>query len=133
MEMSSRWSGRSLLQSFMTLLLSLLNSVTRQHRGSPTGASRAEDRSGASSHGAARSLESLGNRMPNATQPVAVAMQIVEAARAAVDEEISFEPFVLAARAAHFRADPELAARLSDLALLIQFEELRRAGRLPVA
>ena len=71
--------------------------------------------------------------MPNATQPVDVAMQIVEAARAAVDEEISFEPFVRAARGAHFRADPELAARLSDLALLIQFEELRRAGRLPVA
>ena len=72
--------------------------------------------------------------MPNATQqPVDVAMQLGEAARAAVDEESSFEAFVLAARAAHFRADPELAARLSDLALLIEFEELRRAGRLPVA
>lgn len=43
------------------------------------------------------------------------------------------DPFVLAAHAAYLRADPELLARLSDLALLIQFEELRRAGRLPVA
>jgi hypothetical protein len=71
--------------------------------------------------------------MPNATQPVNVATQLVEAAKAAVDEGIPLEAFVLAAHAAYLRADPELAARLSNLALLMQFEELRRAGRLPVA
>ena len=71
--------------------------------------------------------------MPSATPPVDVATHLVEAARAAVDDKISFDPFVLAAHAAYLRADPELLARLSDLALLIQFEELRRAGRLPVA
>ena len=71
--------------------------------------------------------------MPNATQPVDVAMQIVEAARAAVDEEISFEPFVLAARAAHFRADPELAARRSSSNWMSSARSERRAGRLPVA
>ena len=49
--------------------------------------------------------------MPSATPPVDVPTHLVEAARAAVDDKISFDPFVLAAHAAYFRADPELFAR----------------------
>jgi hypothetical protein len=58
-------------------------------------------------------------------------------ADAAVDQEISIEAFMLTVLAAYSRADPELIARLAerlaDWALLEQFEELRRDGRLPVA
>jgi hypothetical protein len=58
---------------------------------------------------------------------------LIEAADAAVDQEISIEAFMLTVLAAYSRADPELIARLADRALLEQFEELRRDGRLPVA
>lgn len=50
-----------------------------------------------------------------------------------MDQEISIEAFMLTVLAAYSRADPELIARLADRALLEQFEELRRDGRLPVA
>jgi len=66
--------------------------------------------------------------------PVNVERLLVEAAAAAVGQEIPIEAFMLAAQAAYLRADPELAARLLwDRLLLEQFEELRRGGRLPVA
>jgi hypothetical protein len=57
---------------------------------------------------------------------------LVEAAKAVVAQGIPLEEFVEAAHAIYFRADPERAAQLWNLALLVQFEELRRTGRLPV-
>jgi hypothetical protein len=64
---------------------------------------------------------------------VNVEQLLVAAANAAVDQEVPIEVFTLAALAAYLQADPELAARLRDGALLEHFEELRRGGRLPVA
>jgi len=58
---------------------------------------------------------------------------LVEAANAAVDQEISIEVFTLFAQAAFLHADPDLAVRLRDRALLEQLEDLGRDGRLPVA
>jgi hypothetical protein len=58
---------------------------------------------------------------------------LAEAARAAVHRSIPINVFILAAQAAYLRADPALAQRVFDQALLEQFEALRRAGRLSVA
>lgn len=63
---------------------------------------------------------------------VDVVRLLIEAADAAVDQDIPIEAFTLAAQAAYLRADPELVARLRDRALLEELEELRRGGRLPV-
>jgi hypothetical protein len=52
------------------------------------------------------------------------------AAEVAVKQGIGLDAFLAAAYAAYLRSEPDLAERLSDLALLAELEALRRSGRI---